>query len=252
MCSNTRMRKHPRATAVAVAITMTMLTSLTACGGDETKASDAPKKEGFADQDVEKIQAQVEEDMADLKSVRLKGDVTKDGQQLGLDLALNTDSVCAGSITIEEGTAEIIAGPDGEFLKGDDAFWAVAAGGEAQATQIVSLLDGKWAKMPGSGSGFAEVCDLDSMLSEFTGSDEDTADSKIGDQVEIDGVDTLELTDDKTDPTTVWVAIDDPHYIVKVTKEGSEGGTVTLTDFDEEVDATAPAEDDIVDLGKLG
>ncbi|MGL5824869.1 MAG: hypothetical protein ACRCYU_08640 [Nocardioides sp.] len=238
-----------RATAGAVAITMTMLTSLTACGGDTGKDADSKKKDGFADQSVEEIQKQVQADMAELKSVRIAGDVQQNGQALSLDLALNTDKSCAGSITIQGGTAEIISGPDGQFLKGDNAFWAVAAGGEAAAEQVTNLLGDRWAKMPESQAGLGDICDLDSLLSD---SADVKADSEIGDQVTIDGADALELISTDTEPQTVSVALDEPHYILKVTKDGTEGGTITLSDFDVEVDAAAPDKADYLDFDKLG
>lgn len=231
----------------AAAAVVALSAGLAACGS----GGDSADEEAFVDRSAAEIQKQVVADMAELKSVRLSGQLFQDGQEIGIDLALNTDGVCAGSMTLMGGSAEIIAGPDGQFIKGDQAFWAGMAGSAGAASQMTALLGEKWAKMPEAEGGLTSICDLDVLLDEFDSVDAAEGEATIGKQEEIEGVPALELISDNDDPTTAWVAIEAPHYIVKVTADGEDVGSIVFTDFDEPVDGEAPAEGDVVDLSKF-
>jgi hypothetical protein len=51
----------------------------------------------------------------------------------------------------------------------------------------------------------------------------------------------------------VWVATEDPHHILEMeVDQGDEPGTITFSEFDEELDVQAPAEDEVIDLEQLG
>lgn len=226
--------------------TVALIAGLTACGNGGSSDGD-----DFVDQSAAEIQKQVVADMAQLRSVRLSGELMQNGQEIGIDLALNTDGVCAGTLRLMGGSAEIIAGPDGQFIKGDKAFWSGTAGGDAAAEQVTALLGAKWAKMPEAEGGFTAFCDLDDLLDEFDSVDAAEGEARIGKQEGIGGIPALELISEDDSPTTAWVAIDAPHYIVKVSADGEEAGSIVFTDFDEPVDAEAPAEADVVDLSKV-
>ena len=67
-----------------------------------------------------------------------------------------------------------------------------------------------------------------------------------------DDVVKVENNDPEDGPSIGYVLADDPHYLVKVERtEGDEQGSVTFSDFDEEFDVEAPADDDVVDLSSL-
>jgi hypothetical protein len=234
-----------RCRGVVAAVVLT--TVLTACG----VGGDSADGNGFVDQSAAEIQEQVVADMAKLRSVRLSGELIQSGQEIGIDLALNTEGVCAGSLILMGGSAEIIAGPDGQFIKGDREFWSGMAGGEAAAVQVTALLGEKWAKMPEAEGGLAEFCDLDGLLDEFDSVGSSQGEATIGKQQLIGGVPALELISDDEDATTAWVAVDAPHYIVRVTADGDDAGSIVFTDFDKPVDAQAPGADDVVDLSKF-
>ncbi len=233
------------------ALTALALTAVLAGCAAEDGGGAPAEDDGFAELSPGEIQEAVVADMAELKSVRMSGELNQDGTEIGIDLALDTDGVCAGSLTVMDGTAQIIAGPDGQFLKGDEAFWASAAGGEQAAAQVVALLGEKWAKVPDEEGGFSSFCDLDQLLDEFDSIDSTEGSVTVGAQEDIGGVPSLELISDDETPTTAWVATSAPHYIVKVTAEGEESGSIVFSDFDEPVEAQAPAESDVVDLSKL-
>ena len=61
----------------------------------------------------------------------------------------------------------------------------------------------------------------------------------------------VEQKDDKG--TSVgYVLVDGDHYLVKIERtEGDEPGHLDFSDFNEEFDVTAPADDEVVDLSTL-
>lgn len=242
-----------RTSAFAAASTLALLVSLTACGGgsDGSAEDDAPAENGFADQSATEIQEQVASAMTELQSVRMTGDISKDGDKIGIDLALNTDGECTGSLEISGGTAEIIVGEGGQFLKGDDALWEAFMGSPESAKQLTKVLGDKWAMLPADGEGFSSFCDLDSILDEFDSVDAADSSVKVGEQADIEGTPALELISDDDTPTSVWVATDDPHYIVQIAAEGEDPGTINFSDFNVEVAAEAPPENEVLDLSKL-
>jgi hypothetical protein len=238
------MKINLRTQVLTISSAAILLTGLSACGEEEKKA----ETPSFADQSVEEIQEQALAAMEDVNSMRVAGDVTDEGQQLSLDLAMDREGTCVGSIGAEGGTAEIINSDDGFFLKGDNTFWVVSLGSKAKAKEMLSFLGDKWAKVPGGDAEFDTTCDLDGFLAELGDSNAD--DSEVGDETEVDGTKAVEVISGKggSDETTVWVATEEPHYVLQVSQKGIEEGTITFSDFDEEVEATAPEEGEFVDL----
>ena len=241
-----------RTSAIAVASTLALLASLTACGGGSGDAAqeDSATDKGFADQSVSEIQDQVANDMTKLQSARMKGEIPKNGEKIGIDLTLNTDGDCTGSLVIAGGTADMIVSDGAQYLKGDDALWEAILGSPKSAGRLTKLLGDKWALLPPAGGGVSSFCDLDTLLNEFDSFDTGDVSVKIGEQADIDGTSALELMSDDT-TTSIWVATEAPHYIVQIGAAGDEGGTLNFSDFDVEVVAEPPPDDEVVDLSKL-
>ncbi len=77
-----------RTSALAVASTLAMLATLSSCAGGDGEGG--AKEAGFADQSAIEIQSQVASDMTKLQSVRMAGEIDKDGDTIGIgrDVAL--------------------------------------------------------------------------------------------------------------------------------------------------------------------
>lgn len=218
---------------------ITAMTLLSACGG------------GFADESATTILEETEKDMKALSSVRVAGEMTQDGESVALDMVVSTSGDCEGTLEIQDGTAEIRSVGGESWMKPDDAFWESFAG--EQAALIQGVVGDNWVVLPEDEGDFSEFCDLDELL-EDTGDDDKAEPEKDGTE-EVDGQETVRLTSetDDGDPTKVWVTVDDPHHILKMEVEsGDEPGTITFSDFDEELEVQAPAEDEVVDLNELG
>jgi hypothetical protein len=213
---------------------------LTACGGGND----------FAEESATTILDESKKDMKALSSVTFGGELTNDGQQLTMDMAVTTDGSCEGTIALQGGKAEIRSTGDQSWMKPDAAFWESFAVKSAVMVQVV--VGDRWVVIPGDASDFTELCDLDELLSEM-GSDEN-AEAEVGGTQEVAGQEAVEVIteSDEGDPVSVWIATDDPHHILQMeVTQGDEPGTITFSEFDEELDVQAPAEDEVVDLDQL-
>lgn len=214
---------------------------LSGCGAD------------FAESSPREIEQAAKESLAGLDSVHLLGEVTNGGQQLQLDLALDTAGACTGSIALgDSGAAEIRGAGDGAYyMKPDEQFWTTFAG--SSAGQVMALVGDRWVEVPPEAGDFAEFCDLDALLAEVEGS-EDSENLAVDGVEEVDGRATVVLrtTTEGGDPQTLYVATEEPHHPLRiVVTEGDEPGQFTLSDFDVPVEVTTPSGDEVVDLAEL-
>jgi hypothetical protein len=225
-------------------LTGLLAATLAACGSDGGGESN-----DFADQSIDKIKEQVLADMHDAKSLTLKGSFSSDSQETSLELSADTDGNCTGSVSAGEGTADFIKAGDATFIKADEAFWRANAGASADA--VLKVIGEKWAKLPAGVNQFAEFCDRDTFIKELEDDNEGDEKAEKGDETEVDGQQALEIiSDEDGDTTHAWVATEGKHYILKLESEGDEPGEFTFNDYDEPVDAKAPADGEFVDLNQ--
>ncbi|HEY1133424.1 MAG TPA: hypothetical protein VGE77_02525 [Nocardioides sp.] len=233
---------------LAIAALGVAAATLTACSGDDGG-------DDFAKSPAEDIVAAAKSDMGDLKAVKVSGTVNNDGQEISIDIQSSSDGDCTGSIGVDEGTAELLGVGGDTWMRPDEAFWRSFAGENAE--QVLTLVGDKWVVIPAEDDSFNQFCDVDALLDQLLKEDdeEDESTYSVTGTEELDG-DEVVLVDNE-DPedgtSTGYVLVDDPHYLVKIEKtDGEDTGTVTFSEFDEEFDVEAPAEDDVVDLGSLG
>jgi hypothetical protein len=224
------------------------LALLAACGNDDDGDS------GFAEQPVEDILAAAEADMLALTSLRMSGEITSDGEEILIDMALTTDGECAGTIGQGDASAEIIGTTEASYMKPDDAFWEMFAGPEA--SMISNLVGDRWVMFPADQSGFEEFCDLNELLSELG----DRGDRDEGDEPTVEGTEQVDGQDavkvststNEGDPLTVWIATSSPHHILQMeVTEGDEPGLITFSEFDEGIGVEPPPEDEVIDFSEL-
>ncbi len=214
--------------AMGVAIAATM----TGCGSS------------FADESAKDIIKASSADMEDLKSVHLKADITSEGSNVTMDLSLDTDRNCVGTIGIEGGSAEVRSVGGESWFRADEAFWQSQAGD--QADQIISLVGDKWVVDPDD--QFSSFCDLDGLLEDI-GDPEGVEDAKTDGTEDVDGEEAVKVVgDDDGSETTAFIAVDEPHYILKVEVTGDDAGEATFSDFDDDVDVEAPGDDEVIEL----
>jgi hypothetical protein len=240
----------PASRAVVAVLGVVALT-LTSCGGSDKAAQPKPEasqaaEEAFAEQDANAIKDAVVTDMQSLTSMTMSGAITSRGDQLEVDLVITTDSTCSGTMGIGGGVAQILAVDGTSYLKGDQAFWTATGG--PQGAAVLETIGDKWAQLP-SGSSFESFCDLDALLDQFDEEKPGTTVTK-GEVGELAGEPTVQLiTEEKGGTTTTWVTTGEQHYIIQIERVGGDQpGTITLSEFNEPLDVTAPTAEEIFDL----
>ena len=217
------------------------------CGGSDDKDGG---DSDFAKQSGDKIAADAKADMKDLDEVKFSGEITSEGDTVTLDVQASSAGDCTGSIGIGGGTAEILAKDGTNWFKPDEAFWRANAADSADA--IIAAVGDKW------------VLDTDVELRAVlrprrllrqpvqgrrgrTASTRPPAPTRSTAQEVVK----VEQTDDEG--TSVgYVLIDGDHYLLKLERtEGDEPGHLEFSDFDEEFDVTAPADDEVIDLSTV-
>lgn len=236
---------YPRRSPALLALLCLSLLFVAGCGDDTPKSPLAGKSES-------EVQQLFTKSMADVESVRLSAITQDGGERFTLDMRLDQDSNCDGSISIDDSTAEIRGDETWTYLKGNEAFWLRSAGGNAaDAATLLQLIDDKWVRQPAS--GLADLCNLDDYLDGLTAGWE-AGEFTVGDLAQADGVDTVKLTsaEGNTDGSKdyIWIEAQEPHRIVKM-KGGQEPGEYAFSKYDEPVKVELPAKDEWVALSDL-
>lgn len=233
-----------------------LASTLAACGGSSTGNSgsdddgDSAAAEEFMGQTAEEIVEAAIADMESLTSVQVSADIETSDAAISLDLQLSTGGDCTGTVGLDGATAEVLSVDGSSWFKPDADFFAQVLPPE-QVDTVMEAVDGKY--LADDQDQFSSFCDLEDLLSNITDFDADDEVSK-GDEEEVDGQDTIiiEGTTDDGDPSQAFIATGEKHYILKFAATGEEPGEVTFSKFDEDVEVTAPADDEVADLGSLG
>lgn len=231
---------------VLLAICLLPGAALTACSDD---GDDPP--ESFSDGTAAEIRDAVVADMEDLSSVRMAGTATVEGQPVTIDVQMDTEGNCLGSIKLRGGSAQLINTPEESYLLGDASFWRNTSQTPAQGKAVAREIGSKWVRMGEGAGGFSSFCDLDVIIASIR---EDATGVDKGDFGQVGGVGAVSLTKAGSagGTVTVWVAAEDPHYILRLeTVGGDEPGSFDLSDHDQPVDVHTPDASDVIDLDKL-
>ncbi len=229
-----------RSRLTTYALTAAVAAALTGCGDSDGGAGE------FADGDAADIVAAAESAMGDLETLSVAGETRADGEAGTLDLQLSSSGDCTGTLTFEQtGTIEILGVGGDRWFQADETFWSTTG------ISDMSLVLDKW--VPDAEGDFAEFCAIDDFISGlFNDDSEETYESKGTETLDGDDVVVIEQDDSDEGISTGYILVDDPHRMVKIVKDGDDGGTVTFSSFDEEFEVTAPSADEIVDLDQLG
>jgi len=220
-------------------------TLLAACGGGADDADDAG--DGFAAQSARSIVEQAEEDTTGASALRVRGDLAVDGQVVTLDLRVDQDAQCEGTVG-RDGVAADVLGVDGSYwFRPDEAYWRASLGAD-DAAAVVAAQQGRWIAT----DGVARLCDPVGLFgSAPTDPDVQLATVGVG---EVDGQQAVRVrrTDAEGRSTISAVATSSPHHLLRVVGEGADRGTrVDLGEYGVPLTVEAPAPDDQVPLADL-
>jgi len=216
---------------------------LSGCSDDSTD-----KPGSFSDGTAAEIRDAVVADMERLASVRMAGTAQVEGQPITLDVQMDTDGNCVGSIVLKGGRAQLINTPTESYLRGNGAFWRNTSQTPAQGAAFVRKVGSKWVRMGAGAGGFTSFCDLDRITSGISEQSTGIEKGNFG-QVEGQGAVSLTKPGSVGGTDTVWVAAEGRHYILKLeTVGGEEPGSLTLSGHDQPVALQIPDGSEVVDL----
>jgi hypothetical protein len=237
------MHNRPLTRGTAVAATALVLS---ACGivssGDD-----------FLDQSPRSMAKTAFADMRDVSSMRILGSYEDD--ELGLtrvDVSLDKTS-CTATLRTEAGVLRIVTNPEGAWVQGDEHFWRAKASSPGQADLLGSYAS-SWVAVRKK-QGFRQLCDLDTFVKNFKVDKDDTDDTiDVGDVEEVGDLDAVALNGrDGKERVTAWVAVEAPHYVVKLAPTDDKGmrDEFFFSSFGLRVDAESPDEKDVLTVPGL-
>ncbi|MFG2650052.1 hypothetical protein [Streptomyces sp. NPDC048436] len=213
------------------------------------------------DLSAQEISDRAEKTLLDAESVRMeleqKGPGLDDGDPARMNLALDQDGNCAGTLHLAKGGGglELIKRGEKIWMKPDLAFWKAQlpdGRGEAAADIIGDRYLYGTTDDPML-QDIAETCDLDTVQKEIKDESGGTTDLRKGDTTKVEGTDVIPVTGmDDGKKSTLYVATKGTPYLVRATAVG--GGTdssLTLTDYDKPVPSKTPSKEDSVDVSQL-
>jgi hypothetical protein len=238
----------------------------------------------FAKQDGEAIVAAASEAMQDVQSVRLTGQVRSQGNQYFIDLHLDRDGSCAGTMRFGESFIDIRRVGDRVWLKGESGAYNRLSGSRLPAS-VVDELSTSWVLFEDD-EGLRQACDLEAFLDSFEvvdlgADDADTGKGKndkgkggsgkggsgkgggdergsddlpgdvpatVGEETTEDGQTVVQLSGSPggQHEELAWVRSDAPHYVVRIeSTSAQDGGSIALSEFDEDVEVEVPKAKDV-------
>ncbi|GLW54100.1 hypothetical protein [Kitasatospora phosalacinea] len=251
------------------------VTGLTACnsgGGDDKKGDAAPAASapasasaaasepaaggGLEKLTVAEITAKSRAAGAKLTSAKLVAKVTQEGTTMSASVAADSSGNCTGTIGIEgKGTADVRRTADKVWVKPDAEFFAtVIPNGDTPAAQ---KLVGKWLASSKADdiANFAEFCDMALTMQTKIGLNDDGTPDNTGTKSgtkKVDGIDAILIVgkDDDGKPVDATIAAEGEPYLLTVDDEAVN--SMKFSDFNEPVQVTAPAADQVIDLKSFG
>lgn len=231
---------------IPVALAVSAVLALSACGGDDGEA----KAEAYKKTSVEQVRKDAEKAMTGLESVRVDGTMSSQGQDISLDVALAKDGTCAGSMDVgEAGSFDVVVADEKGFVKADEKFWSTSLGPKGGAA--AKKIGDKWVAANGGLEQLLSFCSFEGFVSGMAKS-EKASWKDVSGTSDIDGESAVEVAFKAPDGQqgTAHVAAADPHYILQY--DMGDQGQIGFSEFDEPVEAEAPASEDVVDLSKMG
>ncbi|MEU2249185.1 hypothetical protein [Streptomyces sp. NPDC019224] len=190
--------------------------------------------------------------------VSSRGDLGKGSPPMSLDLTVDRDGNCNGSVDLgrSQGSVLIVKRGDDVWLKPDADFWKnqVPNGGSAFA----AILGDRYLKAPADSPrlrALTKTCDLNTFQKLVSdNANDDTGTLNKGSKTTVGENSVIPLTRMRGDMTlTVDVAATGKPYPLRLSLQGGDGGNavVNLSGFDEPVPRTTPSPAESYDVSAL-
>ena len=217
----------------------------------------------FAQKDGDAIVVAASEAMLDVTSLRVTGQVRDGGEHYFVDLSMDRDDRCTGTIRVGGSHLDIRRIGDRAWLKGEAGAFNRLGGG-AVPRQVLDRLSGSWVQLDGRTA--TRLCDFDALLATFEVVDfgqqgkagkgrskRDAVDgpvpASVVEETTIDGHKAVQLTASPggAHDENTWVLSEAPHHVVKLESTATQdGGTLSFSEFDVDVEVEAPPRKDVI------
>ncbi|MFB7472731.1 hypothetical protein [Kitasatospora sp. NPDC056184] len=238
--------------AGTAAICLLLAAGATACGDDKVSAA----KLDTAKLSAEEIQKKAKDALAGATSVKVVGAISSADQNMTLDLAVDTQGQCKGSVTMPGvGKFELLGDGKQVYLKPDSEFISNVAGGGADGAQAAELLKGRYisgVKDDPDMSELTTACNLKDLTKSFL-EDGKSTDLTKGSAGTVNGTKTFSIKSKNSggDEIVVHVATEGTPYPLRIEKSGQGGGKADFTDINKPLTVQSPPADQVIDFAKL-
>jgi hypothetical protein len=215
----------------------------------------------FAQQDGDAIVVAASEAMLDVTSLRVTGHVRDGGEQFFVDLAMDRDDRCAGTLRVGGSHVDVRRIGERAWLRGE-AGAVNRLGGGSVPRQALDRLSSSWWQLDGRTA--TRLCDFDALLGTFEvvdlGQDggegraerdetDDRVPASVVGETTVDGHKVVQLTaspgGDHQENT--WVLSEAPHHVVKLESTATrDGASLSFSEFDVSVEVEAPPREDVI------
>ena len=241
-----------------------------ACAATGCSVYDDLTTSDFAKQDGDAIVAAASETMRDVQSMRITGQARSKGNQFFIDLRMDRDDNCIGTMRFGGSNIDIRRVGDRVWLKGESGAINKLTGSRLPAA-VIDRLSTTWLLIEDD-KPLRRACDLEAILEAFEvvdlvggGSDEDDdkAEGKgkgkddlsgevptvVGDESSEDGQKVVQLSGSPggQHEELAWVRSEAPHHVVRVESTSmQDGGSIAFSEFDEGFEVEAPKDEDVI------
>jgi hypothetical protein len=189
--------------------------------------------------------------MKELSSLRYRLSVRGVPSEFAVDVRADDTGSCTGTVTVGAGRVQLRGVGDQQWFKADEAAWRAAD--PESADDFIAAAGGHW--VLDDGFEFANFCFFDDLLGDML-DEVGTGAWFTSGSGRIDGHDVIRVQGSSTEGgrAVAAVRVDEPHYLASIQRTYESDGAVSTGRFSEfglAVDATAPADDDVVDLSSL-
>ncbi|MEU5686134.1 hypothetical protein DEJ48_08860 [Streptomyces venezuelae] len=234
-----------------IGVTVLAAALLSSCGdSDDGGGSDKPFAKDSADQIASKAVAATK----GADSMRIKGDMRQDGKPVSLDIAVDQEKNCEGTIGTGGAKAEVRHTNGTLYMRGNEQYWKASLKNKPGSEKVISKVADKWVKMPADDASTAGMCDKQGLVASMDENKSERKGMKKGETTSVDGKDAIALTKKGSggETNTMYVATEGKPYILRVsTKGGDAPNDATFGDYDKPVKPETPAKGETVDLKEL-
>lgn len=255
-------------------ITHVVMALSVACAATGCSVYDDLTTSDFAQQDGEAIVAAASEAMLDVQSMRITGQARTQGNQFFLDLRLDREDNCVGTVRFGgSSNIDIRRVGDRVWLKGESGAYNRLSS-TPLPRYLLDRLSTTWVLFEDD-PGLRRACDLESFLESFEvvdlvagdpdageGAGKDKGKGKdrtddlsgevptvVGDESSEDGQKVVQLSGSPggQHDELAWVRSEAPHHVVRIESTSmQDGGTIAFSEFDEEFEVEVPKGKDVM------